>query len=316
MCSCGQIQTVEHDFWQCDINRRFRSEYGLDEQIVQLQRDTPHATLWHSGWIENPCLSFPPPAWQMQVHWEKEGENGCCFDLPGYGDGSGKYAHIDVSIRRCGWSVVAADLGADDIINRGAWAWGPLPMTIQTTPAAEVYAFYMYLLHAVAYQGQYHFHSDCAYVVDSWARGKHALVNGWVQNCNLWRKIFAKAEDIGIEHICLHKVKAHRHLSSAIDPYDKMQIQANGYADKGAKNGVELHLGSDSLRGTIKDQKALYRQVLRYLVRTAIKNIELKPKDPERYGRIKQSPVTSFSDKWQSRYAHTFLEHRQQKMAM
>ena len=157
-------QTVEHDIWECDINCNFRREYCLGEELLNMRAENPAMPLWHCGLMEDPTAGFPKPSTEQSIHWEYVGQHGRVFDLPAFGDGSGKFAHLGNRMRRCGWSVFCATLGEDGIICKGAWAYGRLPTLLQATPAAELYAFFMYLKHCAPYQGMYVFHSDCAYV--------------------------------------------------------------------------------------------------------------------------------------------------------
>eukprot|EP00973_Karenia_brevis_P082914 11497505-Karenia_brevis.AAC.1 len=94
-------------------------------------------------------------------------------------------------------------------------ACGPLPGALQLVPIAELFAFMMYLRHAVPVEGAYHYVTDCAYVRESFLKGEAAMCNGWSAHCDVWREAFRIINDIGYSLIYVHKTKAHRKLGSA-----------------------------------------------------------------------------------------------------
>ena len=130
--------------------------------------------LWPSAIMFDHSLAYPKPSQSTFVFWSIPDTGQ--FNSIGFGDGSGKYAPISTSMRRCGWSVFSGHYNATvstPTLVKDSWAYGPLPTLVQSTPIAELYAFYMYLSHAAPFEGMSIFHSDCSYVVDSWREKTH-----------------------------------------------------------------------------------------------------------------------------------------------
>ena len=193
-------------------------------------------------------------------------EDGPFFCLNGYGDGSGRRTQLDVT-RRCGWSVVAACLGEDGLIRRHSEAYGPLPFCYQHVHTAELFAFLFYLQHAVAHEGQYKFFSDCAYVVDQFARGRAANTHGWAVDADLWTKVFQVVDEVGADLVFLFKIRAHRKIEHGMEPLDRMQIIANNRADGLAKLGVELHPDDVGSREACVSDAGRVVQVVKFMTR-------------------------------------------------
>ena len=129
----------------------------------------------------------------------------------GFGDGSGLYGLSTVTLR-CGWAVCSAQFNSIGQVEITAELHGPFAGWHQEVNRAEMYAFLMYLTHAVPYDNKYTFYSDSSYLVDGWLKPKSQLCSGWALHADIWRRIFAVAEDLGLEHVELFKVAAHRSI--------------------------------------------------------------------------------------------------------
>lgn len=164
----------------------FKNQYGLDDEFLVKVSTHPHLALWHNGLLRDPTATLPPLTLECQVVWLTDPQDGPLFCCHGYGDGSGRRTQF-VSTRRCGWSVVAAELGEDGIIRRHVEAYRPLAASHQNVHAAELYALLFYLRHAASSNGHYVFYSDCAYVVDGVLNGRWLNTQGWAIDADLWR---------------------------------------------------------------------------------------------------------------------------------
>ena len=266
LCICGEKHTLYHILWHCPLTRVFRETYGLDQDVFDLLASRPDFSLWFNGIVADPCLNLPPPTSLLQPKWLVFPEDGPNFCLNGYGDGSGRRTQLTVT-RRCGWSVVAACLGSDDIIIRHTEAYGPLPLCYQHVHTAELFAFLFYLQHAVAFEGQYKFFSDCAYVVDQFAKGRAANTHGWAIDADLWIQVFQAVDDVGADLCFLLKIGAHRKIAQAVDSSDRMQIIANNRADGLAKLGVDMHPDDATNRGACVSDAGRVVQVVKYMTR-------------------------------------------------
>ena len=261
---CGIPATVEHYIFACEKTRDFRFTWGISDDLLDARSNFPNSPLWSVCMCPDPTLGYPKPTFELKVEWENVGDDGPCFPWPGFGDGSGRFAFTP-SMRRCGWAVLSARLGLDDVIERGPCAHGPLPGIMQAVPAAELFAFYMYLVHAMpAGNGSYTYTTDCQWVIDTWHIGKEAACNGWAHHAGLWRKVFQRAEDLGTNLIFIRKVKAHLKVQDAETPAKRMILQANSWADAKARQGVLMHPGSEDHRNKIKNIRNLVIQNAKY----------------------------------------------------
>ena len=78
------------------------------------------------------------------MHWVVGNAEGG-FDEPSFGDGSGKFSLYGEHMTRCGWSVFSGSLDDRGFLVKSAWAQGPLPLRVQSTPGAELYTLYIYI---------------------------------------------------------------------------------------------------------------------------------------------------------------------------
>ena len=161
-----------------------------------------YGTCFWTTWLESvvqqlsrgPLCLLAPPAPMSIPKWLVNPEDGPNFCLDGYGDG--RRTQFDAT-RRCGWSVVAARLGDDGIIERRTETYGQLLLGYQHVHTAELYFLMFYLQHAVAHEAVSKFHSDGSYVVDRFALGQAANTHGWAVDADLRSKVFDAVDDVG-----------------------------------------------------------------------------------------------------------------------
>ena len=208
---------------------------------------------------------YPKPVIELRVVWTVHRHGaGPCFGAIGFGDGSGKHTVIRETAR-CGCGVVSAEFNDNDALVLHAEAHGPLPGPLQLVPLAEVMAFLMYLRHAVAVNGSYHFVTDCAYVQDSFYKGQSAMCGGWTAHCNVWQEVFRVARDIGIDNSCIHKVKSHQKTGSSSAALGNLWIAGNAMADSSAKVGAKMHPHSVIMYEAIEATADAAKTVAKYI---------------------------------------------------
>jgi hypothetical protein len=266
LCVCGGAHTLFHILWECPLTAPFRDQYGLEDGVLVSVTTNPHLSLWRVGLLPDPTVGLPPPCLDGSVKWHIHGDDGPLFCCHGYGDGSGLRTQLRAT-RRCGWSVVAAEVGDDGIIRRHSEAYGPLAFRHQNVHSAELYALLFYLRHATSTNGYYVFFSDCAYVVDGFMQGCAHNTHGWAVDADLWRQVFSKVDDLGEDLVLVHKIKAHRKSCDAVDDYDRMQIIANNRADALAKLGACMHDDDLPRRKECINNAVSYKQVLTFMTK-------------------------------------------------
>jgi len=155
-----------------------------------------------------------------------------------YGDGSGLYN--DSPIQRCGWGVTAIRQSAAGIWTIVAGCYGALPGPIQSVPAAETWAFLIALRFAVP---PLTFCTDCMFVVQQFRAGPADSIAASRSHADIWRLIWARIHDLGVESITVEWVKAHTTKKSVelgrTSSRDKL---GNDMADELAKKGARLHV--------------------------------------------------------------------------
>ena len=81
-------------------------------------------------------------------------------------------------VRREG-RVIVRLLKSDQGIFRRRSEAGPPSTTLQIVSLAEMFAFMLYLQHAIPEDGHYECVTDCEYVREGFYKGKYAMCNGW-----------------------------------------------------------------------------------------------------------------------------------------
>ena len=137
----------------------------------------------------------------------------------------GRFARL----RRCGWGLCAMDASFVVI----ARLHGPLLAYVQTVPVAELFAFRM----ALRYMGmQLNVHADCKPLVDVWTHGVGAGSSALDPIAHLWRAVWQRLLDLGVEPVQISHVMAHTPASAvAAGVITEWQRFGNARADESAK---------------------------------------------------------------------------------
>ena len=228
-----------HRCWKCPHLQPSRLKHASSEDLAR----TMHG--WGSGKVafERALVPLPPPperppAAEATFHWHvKPGDafvagrfytDGSALDGPNY------------ELMRCGWSFVALD-DTDAIV---AAAYGVTPPWIRDIGGAEGWA----LLQAaqVAFPGACTFTSDCKVIVDSLQLGRAKAVGAGSAHARIYALLFTAFDDTPLEAIVwmpAHQIKgaADTRVKSNGAPLTRIDIEANGEADKLAKRAVEEH---------------------------------------------------------------------------
>ena len=182
--------------------------------------------------VIHPAL-LRPACSKPDVFWELAPPQGTLQNTV-YTDGSALHADVP-SACRAGWGLA---MMTDDGVIAGR-ACGPLPLTIQSSGAAEIYAAAMAILHAAP---PLMVVTDYEQLVVGWKLGLGAYATAGSKNGEAWRIFWRIADDFGLDHIRIRKVPAHKPLS-AVDEglisYDDWV--GNRAADEMARQGARLH---------------------------------------------------------------------------
>eukprot|EP00972_Heterocapsa_arctica_P065315 9643507-Heterocapsa_arctica.AAC.1 len=121
----------------------------------------------------------------------------CCID-------GSAYHPRDELLCRAGWAVVQIAGTNDEVVGE---VHGNLPGYIQQSGLAELFAFLMLLVHGVPpivavtdYQG----------LVDGIANGRVWCTALGREGADLWRKVWHKIDDYGMENVTVIKIPAHQ----------------------------------------------------------------------------------------------------------
>ena len=103
--------------------------------------------------------------------------------------------------------------------------------------------------------------------------------SGWAIYADLWRAIYEKADDIGIDLVQVGKVKAHRSIRRAEGMWDAMNILSNGRAEKLAKESVDKHPHNEQIYKRAAEQKLLVVENARYMARLCAAHFQVYPNE-------------------------------------
>ena len=239
-CLCGATVVGlpgHHFYWECDGTRAWRDAFGLLEGLLQAAKDNKLNAFLCSGIAVDPLSLAPGPLLELEASWVVTPPEGLVFVGDAYGDAGSVQGPSPRHIR-CSWAVVTARC-VDGVFCATAVLAGNYPALHQAVPAAEAYAFLMFLCHCLpGPDGLATYFTDNQWVHDSWREPAAKTTCGTACFAELWRRIHAKAADIGYEAIVVRKVKSHRSLASAQGPDDLAAIAGNNLADKAAKDAA------------------------------------------------------------------------------
>ena len=133
----------------------------------------------------------------------------------------------------------------------------------QDITLAECWAFWAYVVHVGPAGGV--FYTDCQNLHKAFVRGAAHCTDALSIYSGIWRKIWAKIHDIGVDLIQVVWVPAHLSESKARDrDLAEWQRQGNNWADQLAKEGAAKHEGLDDLKAIalLTDQRTHFVQWL------------------------------------------------------
>ena len=262
---CGETGSGWHGPWGCPATAAFRDNFGLtaaERRGAQRQQTWP---MWTHALVEDPRVWLPAPLMDPAVFWTTRPREGL-FDGPAYGDGSGMFGN-DPTMCRAGWGVITLrqDGPRGGRVVKTAEAHGPLPGMYQLVPAAEAMALLVWL----RFLGPppWTFHTDCAWVKDSWTKGPEGTTGAAHIHADLWREIWARAEDVGREAITLIKVKAHSTMTDVeAGRITGVQRIGNNWADEAARDGAARHPHDEKAWQRVERTSQLITSLAKFLV--------------------------------------------------
>jgi len=236
----SEVGTWQHRLWRCPCQQAARDAVGM-RHWLHLGATAPEGhLLWSRGLVPDPARSLPAPPVDDHREWWLRGikPDVCYYTGLAYTDGSGGVYSQWKDLRRCGWCGVSVSPGGKLIFGR----YGPLPSSVQTTPVAELWAFYQVVRYAVPPLAV---GVDCDMVVKGWRRGADWCTSSRRRHAWLWRLIWACLDEMrlpsGQPGVVVFKVKSHRTLRSMEDATDEewRDYRGNELADEGARLGAE-----------------------------------------------------------------------------
>ena len=249
------VGTDHHDVYDCPGFRAFRTQYNAPALLSNARR-RPEMALWTQALMTDPSRDFPAPLMVHQIIWEKAAADGRLQGI-GYGDGSGLRPR-HAAMRRCGWGLIMHTPG----IGITARLYGPLPGWQQDVPAAVSWAFWVLLTNFGI--GQVEFVTDCKFVLDTFTAGPSRSSSGWFFYAGIWRSIWWRVADIGLENVMMRWVPAHTSQRAVNDGTISFLDQiCNKEADERAKAGAKMHPDSDEVANRVEKSIEVVAQVAR-----------------------------------------------------
>ena len=211
----------------------------LDQTWQHLIATGSHRKLWERGLEVDPAARYiyrPQP--EMEI-WETNGsEEAANRMFTGEIATDGSKTGTWRSATRTGWSVTMLDPASFECV----LCVLPHSLPVQRTIArAELHSVLVALRNALP---PLSISVDCALVLTGLANGRKWCVYSGRPNADIWKKIWNKLEDIGLDPsgAAFNKVKAHvSALAFAdADAVTKLRLLTNAAADIGAKAGAEM----------------------------------------------------------------------------
>ena len=235
---CGQVDTLQHRYWECVQHADLRAAVAPDATPVWTS--IPPA-LALRGW------ALLPPTWQQWI--------STLASLPD------QVAPLAQPLRTSGWNDVFTDgsclFQSIPMYRVAAWSavlapapqssWTPAATAVlaacalsgvcQSAFRAELYAV-AFVIHWAACTGaSVRIWSDCLGVVNKVTLPLRAQLKLAVNrpNYDLWVWLAASVDALGADRVRVYKVAAHRTLQSAGDWLTAWKYFHNGYADRAAR---------------------------------------------------------------------------------
>lgn len=266
-CMCGAAASVQHISWDCPCHSNYRREYVFPECIMAAASRMDGSIFWSQGLLLHPATGFLSPVRKDRMTWKGPPQLGA----QAFGDGAGTAPTQQVR-NRCGWGPSTISPEADAWKEHGA-VCGPLPGLIQTAPAAELYAFWVFLRFAVPDAQGLEYMTDCQWVHGSWRKPWHDICDAWVALSVLWRRVRPAADDQGCI-IRVLKAKAHMPEQEAATSSGKYQRAGHNAADRLPRMGSHSH-PQQVLQDSIYERTHLVSNtMLHYLTRVTMQALE------------------------------------------
>ena len=217
----------------------YRRQYGLPKALAEAARrsDDQPCTEALLGRALYPDLRHrsPGPLLESLVYCSIRPAGGC-FSGRCYIDGSGLNPQDEV-LCRAGWAIVQVDSWGNVLAD----ARGNLPGILQHSGLGELYAFLMLLgLCAPPITVV----TDYKDLVDGLSAGRNVCTAANRKGADVWRLIWDKVDDIGLNFIDIIKIKSHMSKASVLDGSAGCSLQdweGNKAADSSAKKGAAMH---------------------------------------------------------------------------
>ena len=188
-------------------------------------------------------------------------------------------------------------------VRKDAELFGPLPGLLQEVPAADAFAFLMFLRHAGVRPHVYH--TDCQWVLDSFLGGRESCTGSMHAHADVWRSIWNRLDDIGPGQVEVAKVKAHVTLLAVQEGRAcPKQRLANSWADLAAKAGARLHPRCERASARVRRTTILVKRVATYLARLYVQH--------ERHGAQAKSVTEAYAGGRRAVAARRVHRHRHQ----
>ncbi len=252
---CGHpVADHHHHIWCCGARAGARGD-ALSLPVIEAGRAAPAGD---PHWVR--CLPAPlsaqhlepkpylGPQWigQEEVLTGKVYLDGSAFD--------GRVRHLASG----GYSAVMLRGSADQYTVVGFFS--PLAGNDQTAGDAELECLREAVSHAVP---PVCFVSDCAMVVDGFAKGRQWATSWRRVQADRWMKVFDAMDGWAEGSVSVLKVKAHRSARQRdqLDGQDREMWWGNYYADRWAKVGANSQRADSAARLALAVGRAHYRKV-------------------------------------------------------
>ncbi|CAK0844345.1 unnamed protein product, partial [Prorocentrum cordatum] len=236
--ACGEaVGTPHHRCYVCPKLRDVRNKGQADWQHVAEQQ--VDSLLWTRGLVRD-----PPVDWQFRAIAEEQYH---------FVVNEGSEAHLTGDIMcdgskmggsewaQAGWAAMAINGEGAPTVQ----LWGPLPRQYsvqKTVKRSEMWAF-LKVLEVV--MPPCRIYTDHQGIVDGLIRGARWCLSWKRPRADLWRRIWHKVVDVGLDRSCVGRVKAHR-SKTTIDRLEGCQqaiARGNAAVDLLAKSGAEDDYG-------------------------------------------------------------------------
>ena len=225
--------------------------------------------------MPDPATAFPPPLVRPMLQWLVAEGYERVFVGSAFGDGSGLNPRSHRT-RRCGIAVagqvtilprsaiaVEGNVGAQVLLN------GALPGPIQEVPLAELYAFVLAVSNSRPDEhGNFLYYSDCAWVVDSFAKGWSYCTAAGQMGAIMWRRLYAAIDDRYPHTSCIgvQKVKAHISVADCAGDTELLFFRGgNVIVDRAAKEGAARHPQDDAVIAKLNSALIMSKEVAKFL---------------------------------------------------